>query len=106
MIVVVLTVMLTVDAAGAEVGLPVGADIGACVVRLVAAQAVLAASKTNSKVQYGMAIQALIARSGGRLVLAVHAHTAILVFEHRFRSRCQARGDANRDERLPVYVLG
>ena len=98
--------MLTGDAAGAEVGLPVGAEIGACVVRLVAAQAVLAASKTVSKVQYGMAVRALIAKSGGRLGLVVHAHTAVLMFDHRSRSHCQARGDTNRDERLPVYVLG
>ena len=106
MIVVVLTVMLTVDAAGAEVGLPVGAEIGACVVRLVAAQAVLAASKTISKVQYGMAVQPLIAQSSGRLVFVAHAHTAVLIFVRLSRSRCPARGDAYRDERLPVYVLG
>ncbi len=48
MIVVVLTVKVTVDAAGAEVGLPVGAEIGACVDKLGAAQAALAASKASN----------------------------------------------------------
>ncbi len=55
MIVVVLTVKVTADAAGAEVGLPVGAEIGACVDKLGAAQAVLAASKASNTKYDGMA---------------------------------------------------
>lgn len=54
-IVVVLTVKVTVDAAGAEVGLPVGAEIGACVVKLGAAEAALAASKASNIEYDGMA---------------------------------------------------
>ena len=54
-IVVVLTVKVTADAAGAEVGLPVGAEIGACVDKLGAAQAVLAASKASNTKYDGMA---------------------------------------------------
>ncbi len=54
-IVVVLTVKVTVDAAGAEVGLPVGAEIGACVDKLGAAHAALAASKASNTKYDGMA---------------------------------------------------
>ena len=54
-IVVVLTVKVTVDAAGAEVGLPVGAEIGACVDKLGAAQAALAASMASNTKYDGMA---------------------------------------------------